>query len=79
MRTVKQIIEPLDKEQKQLLADIINFGYWGDADMVFSDGVPVRAEGCITDEAHEAENFKRREIPHRLRQHRLRLSMIAGH
>ena len=65
-RTVNQIIENLNEEQKQLLADVINYGGWGNADAYFGD-TAYMCDGYITDEAYRGGHFSRRAIPNRLR------------
>lgn len=61
MRTLGQILNPLTDKQKLLLADTIKFGAWGSCDAEFSDKTDY-AYGYITDDAHLAWNFTRREL-----------------
>ena len=68
MRTTDQIISNLTQEQKQLLADIINNGSWGDCDATFKgEDNPVMAWGYITNEAYLGGHFVRRSISNRVR------------
>ncbi len=61
MKTKDEILEALNDEQKQLLADTINHGVWGDCD-AFIDGKNVWANGYITDLAYHGEHFVRKEL-----------------
>lgn len=47
----------LTGDQVQLIKDTINYGYWGDAEMDYSEG-PKMSEIFITDDAHLGGHFK---------------------
>lgn len=66
MKTLSQILENLNDEQKQLFADTINHGSWGDCEEYFG-GESVSAYGYITDEAYRGGHFVRRELSNRFR------------
>lgn len=61
MKTMAQILENLNEEQKQLLADTINYGSWGDSEVSFEDGDDF-GYGYITDEAYKGKHFERRTL-----------------
>lgn len=68
METFEEIINQaqLDENEKLLLADTINYGWWGDCDMDFKeDGETIydRANGFITNDAHEGGHFERKKLP----------------
>ena len=47
MRTIDEILNVLNDEQKQLLADTINFGWWGDGSgsvLFIRDGLDIQFE-----------------------------------
>lgn len=68
MRTMNQILENLNEEQKQLLADTINHGSWGNSDAYFKgDDKPAMADGYITDLAHKGNHFERKSLSNRFR------------
>ena len=62
MKTLEQILANLNEEQKQLLADTINYGGWGDSDVEFANGEMAYGYGYITDEAHKGKHFERRTL-----------------
>ena len=64
MKTLEQILANLSDEQKQLLADTINFGSWGDSEVRFADGDDY-GYGYVTDDAHKGNHFVRRELSRR--------------
>lgn len=66
MRTLEEILKPLTEEQKQLLADTINYGGWGDCDDIF-EGKACRVYGYITDEAYRGNHFERRTLSNKFR------------
>ena len=66
MKTFNEIIKSLKPEQKQLLADVINHGSWGNCDTMFGDEY-VMVWGYITDLAYKGGHFERRTINNRLR------------
>lgn len=61
MRTIDEILNVLNDEQKQLLADTINFGCWGDCSQEFADDDDM-AMGYITDDAYQGNHFPRRSL-----------------
>lgn len=68
MRTLENIISNLTEEQKQLLADTINYGAWGDCQEYFSEEEPcVYVYGYITDDAYRAKHFERRTLSNKFR------------
>lgn len=64
MKTLDQILSNLTDEQKQLLADTINYGGWGDSEVVFADDEDF-GYGYVTDDAHKGNHFIRRELSNR--------------
>ena len=66
MRTAAQIISSLNEGQRQLLADTINHGGWGNCDTYFK-GEYAYAYGYITDQAHLGGHFERRPLSNRFR------------
>lgn len=64
MKTLNQILTSLSDEQKQLLADTINFGSWGDSCVAFADDEEY-GYGYITDDAHLGNHFIRSELSNR--------------
>ena len=66
MKNLEQILANLNEEQKQLLADTINYGCWGDSQEYFGEEC-VYVYGYITDEAYKGGHFIRRELSNRFR------------
>ena len=66
MRTLDEIISNLTDDQKQLLADTINYGAWGDCQETFN-GELAYAYGYITDDAYRGGHFVRRSLSNRFR------------
>lgn len=66
MKTINEILNALNDEQKQLLADTINYGSWGDTDEDF-EGETIGVYGYITDCAYEGGHFDRKSLSHRFR------------
>ena len=66
IQKVNELVSVLTDDQKQLLKDTINMGFWGDTDMEFrkeNDEVEtVSAYGYCTNDAKKAGNFKGRKI-----------------
>lgn len=66
MKTFQDLLNLLTDEQKQLLADTINKGYWGDCEMEFvnEDGevVTVYCDGFCTNDAKNAGHFSGRKV-----------------
>lgn len=62
IQKVNELVSVLTDDQKQLLKDTINMGFWGDTDMEFrkeNDEVEtVSAYGYCTNDAKKAGNFK---------------------
>lgn len=59
-------INKLNDEQKQVLKDTINFGYWGNCDFEFKnekgEWETVGCNGYVTNEAKKANHFQGRKI-----------------
>lgn len=66
MRTLEQIISNLNDTQKQLFADTINHGGWGNCD-TYLDGEYVMVWGYITNFAYKGGHFDRRSLSNRFR------------
>ena len=66
-RTFEEILANLNEEQKLLLADVIRFGYFGDAQFNTPDGGYVYCDVYITDDAYQGNHFERKSIPNRLK------------
>ena len=62
MRTMNQILENLNDEQKQLLADTINHGSWGDCEVEFNNAKIDYATGYITNDAYKGGHFERKSL-----------------
>ncbi len=66
MINVNELLEQLTDEQKQLIKDTINQGFWGDTDMEFLDEngeeETVGAWGYCTNDAKRAGHFTGRKI-----------------
>lgn len=66
IQQVEQIVSVLTDNEKQLLKDTINKGYWGDADWEFLDEngnvETVAMYGYCTNDAHRAGHFKGRVV-----------------
>ena len=66
MKTWKETLELLTEEQKQVLADTIIYGGWGDCDMTFvnEDGEDVEryCYGYITNHAKDGGHFSGRKL-----------------
>lgn len=66
IQKVNELVSVLTDDQKQLLKDTINMGFWGDTDMEFrkdNDEVEtVGAYGYCTNDAKKAGHFKGRKI-----------------
>lgn len=66
METIENLVKELTEEQKQLLKDTINYGFWGSdlADFVDEDGNlhGHPAYGYCTNDAKIAGNFSGRKI-----------------
>lgn len=68
MRTIEQILLNLSDEQKQLLADTIVHGAWGDTDAIFEgEQEEVRVYGYITDLAYKGKHFERKTLSNRFK------------
>ena len=68
MRTFNEILENLTNDQKQLLADTINYGSWGDCQEYFpGEEKAVWIYGYITDCAYKGGHFERRSLSNRFR------------
>ena len=68
MRTIEQILLNLSDEQKQLLADTIVHGAWGDTDAIFEgEQEAVRVYGYITDLAYKGNHFERKTLSNRFK------------
>lgn len=61
MRTLTEIIASLNNEQKQLLADTIKYGFWGDCEMSFAEG-EIWCNGYITNDAFKGGHFERKTL-----------------
>lgn len=66
MKNLNEILANLNDEQKQLLADTIKHGYWGDCQENFGDEC-VYVDGYITDEAYKGNHFVRKELSNRFK------------
>lgn len=64
MKTLEQILNNLSDEQKQLLADTIIYGGWGDSEVKFQDDEDY-GYGYVTNDAHKGGHFNRRELSRR--------------
>lgn len=66
IQKVNELVSVLTDDQKQLLKDTINMGFWGDTDMEFrkeNDEVEtVSAYGYCTNDAKKAGHFKGRKF-----------------
>lgn len=68
MRTTEQILENLSDDQKQLLADTIVHGAWGDTDTFFEgEKESVRVYGYITDLAYKGNHFERKTLSNKFK------------
>ena len=67
MKTTNEILANLNDEQKQLLADTINHGAWGDAEVEFDNNVIAYGYGYITDLAYKGNHFERKTLSNRFR------------
>lgn len=67
MKTLNEILANLNEEQKQLLADTINHGGWGDAEVEFNNNEIAYGDGYITDEAYRGNHFERKSLSNRFR------------
>ena len=68
MRTIEKILLNLSDEQKQLLADTIVHGAWGDTDAIFEgEQEAVRVYGYITDLAYKGNHFERKTLSNRFK------------
>lgn len=61
MRTLNEITASLTDEQKQLLADTIRYGFWGDSEMAFAEG-EIWCNGYITNDAYRGGHFERKTL-----------------
>lgn len=63
---VENVVSVLNEEQKQVLKDCINFGFWGDADYEFLDEKgnleTVMMDGYCTNDAKKGKHFTGRKI-----------------
>lgn len=66
MRNLFEITANLTEEQKQLLADTIIHGSWGDCEETFDDET-VYVYGYVTDDAYRGNHFERRSLSNRFR------------
>lgn len=66
MKNLNEILANLNDEQKQLLADTIKYGSWGDCQEYFGDEC-VYVDGYITDEAYKGNHFVRKELSNRFK------------
>lgn len=82
MINVNEYLEQLTDEQKQLLKDTINFGFWGSADMEFVEGKTeiktLGSYGYCTNDAKKAGHFSGRKISAMFRSIYRKLSIIDG-
>lgn len=66
METIENLVKELTEDQKQLLKDTINYGFWGDdyADFVDNKGNVEEhsADGYCTNDAKRAGHFSGRKI-----------------
>ena len=68
VRTFNEILSNLNDEQKQLFADTINHGAWGDTDTIFKgEKEPVTVFGYITDLAYQGNHFERKSLSNRFK------------
>jgi hypothetical protein len=67
MKTLNEILANLNEEQKQLLADTINHGAWGDADVFYGNNENAYGYGYITDLAYKGNHFERKSLSNRFR------------
>ena len=68
VRTFNEILSNLNDEQKQLFADTIIHGAWGDTDTIFKgETEPVMVYGYITDLAYQGKHFERKSLSNRFR------------
>lgn len=81
-KDVEKLLVKLTDEQKQLLKDTINFGFWGNADMEFvEDKTEIKtlgSNGYCTNEAKKAGHFSGRKISAMFRSIYRKLSIIGG-
>lgn len=66
MRTIEEILKGLNEEEKQLLADTIKFGNWGDCEVRFLKD-DCYATGYITNDAYQGGHFERRGLSNRFK------------
>ncbi len=84
MKTWNDILGVLTDEQKQLLADTIVQGGWGDCDMEFinesGEETTAHCYGYITNEAHNAGHFSGRKVSAMFRSlyHRVETKRFSG-
>ena len=80
MINVNEYLAQLTDEQKQLLKDTINFGFWGSADMEFVEGKTeiktLGSYGYCTNDAKKAGHFSGRKISAMFRSIYRKLSII---
>lgn len=65
MEKLVQLLESLNDNQKQLLKDTINHGWWGDGDYEFIINGEIKTlhmQGYITNDAKDAGHFSGRQV-----------------
>lgn len=79
---VNELLSQLTDEQKQLLKDTINFGFWGDTDMEFVNNEgeveTFGSDGYCTNDAKKAGHFNGRKISAMFRSIYKKLCVVDG-
>lgn len=79
---VNELLSQLTDEQKQLLKDTINFGFWGDTDMEFVNNEgeveTFGSDGYCVNDAKKAGHFNGRKISAMFRSIYKKLCVVDG-